>query len=74
MSATKRGEISSRQSRSGNAKRVSAEAVSAKRRIAVFFDETHSVGGCASAGFAEAYEEATAFGSIMLTIPSEVEG
>jgi len=65
MSATKRG---------GNAKRVSAEAVSAKRRIAVFFDETHSVGGCASAGFAEACEEATAFGSTILTIPSEVEG
>jgi len=68
------GEISPRQSHGGNVKRVSTEAVSAKRRIAVFFDETRSVGGCASAGFAKACEETAAFGLTMLTILSEVEG
>ncbi len=37
-----------------NAERVSAEAVLAVRRIAAFIANMISVGGCASAGFAEA--------------------
>jgi len=37
-----------------NAERVSAEAVLAIRRIAAFVANIISVGGCASAGFAEA--------------------
>jgi hypothetical protein len=37
-----------------NAERVSAEAVLAMRRIAAFIANMISVGGCASAGFAEA--------------------
>jgi hypothetical protein len=37
-----------------NAERVSTEAVLAMRRIAVFVANMISVGGCASAGFAEA--------------------
>jgi hypothetical protein len=37
-----------------NAQRVSAEAVLAVRRIAAFIANMISVGGCASAGFAEA--------------------
>jgi len=37
-----------------NAKRVSAEAMLAMRRIAAFNANMISAGGCASAGFAEA--------------------
>jgi hypothetical protein len=37
-----------------NAERISAEAVLAMRRIAAFIANMISVGGCASAGFAEA--------------------
>jgi len=37
-----------------NAKRVSAEAVLAMRRIAALIANMISAGGCASAGFAEA--------------------
>jgi hypothetical protein len=37
-----------------NAERVSAEAVLAVRRVAAFIANMINVGGCASAGFAEA--------------------
>jgi hypothetical protein len=37
-----------------NAERVSSEAVLAMRRIAAFIANMISIGGCASAGFAEA--------------------